>query len=123
MPTNQTEKEEIYNVSCRDCGNAFQAHPRTPLWWRARQFRDRNPTRLDCLSIDGQTCGCINKNYLSKPDAPYRVFGIDLEGQEYNEGFNSFVEVVTFYKEHIYDIPTIKGVSKKVSYRLDGIIS
>lgn len=122
MTAIQPEKQQVeegYNVFCHDCGEVFMPRPQSPLWWKAKQFTAANPTRLDCMSCDGEECGCVTKKHIHKPEAPYRVFGYNGDCEDFDIPCDNFVQAVKIFRERDrFDIAFCKGVSNKVLDRI-----
>jgi hypothetical protein len=105
-----------YNVLCVDCDAVYQPRVGTPRWWEAKRRAESG--KLDALPIDGKTHGCIRKEIRS--DAPFRVFGYDDLGGEYDAPFYSFVKAVKAFREadQYGDMVFISGVSDAVVQKL-----
>ena len=106
----------VYNVVCSECGQIFQPRTRSPLWWKAKQATDSG--RLDAISISGEECGCIRKQYL--PNAPFRVFGYNDMCEDFDVPCATFVEAVNLYRRLNKEgcVVFINGVSDIVEDKL-----
>lgn len=113
--SNSTISDVRYNVVCNSCGQIFQPAVKRPLWWKAKKRADSG--YLDALHISGEECGCVKKP--EQPDAPFRVFGFDWDGQKYDIPCETFVEAVrTFRVFNRCGDAFIKGVSSAVEEKL-----
>ena len=111
-------KEVSFNVECLDCGTVFSPKIKSPLWWRAKKKADKG--YLDALVIRGEECGCEEAPFKAQPNAPFRVFGYDMECHDFDKPFNSMIEAMrTFIRlNNGPDVVFISGVSRAVQERL-----
>lgn len=109
-------QEVLYNVECMNCGSVWQPQVRTPLWWLAHQRASKG--YLDAAGATGEECGCVKR--VREPNAPFRVFGYDDMGSEYDKPFKTFVSAVKAFMEanRYGDVVFIKGVSNAVQEKL-----
>ena len=118
MVKTMNETEALYNVACFDCGDVFQPRIKSPLWWRCKQREDKG--FLDAVHVYGEECGCRPKEVVRNPNAPFRVFGYDMLGENFDMSFNRMTDAMkAFIKlKQGPDIVFITGVSKVVQDRL-----
>ena len=85
---------------------------------RAKQKADKG--FLDAVYIDGEECGCLPKEKIRRPEAPYRVFGFDLLCEDFDIPFNRMTDAVKKFIElnRGPDVVFITGVSEAVQERL-----
>lgn len=109
-------EETLYNVSCQRCGNVWTPRLHSALWWKAHQRAQKG--FLDAHLATAIECGCVEKR--SQPDAPFRVFGYNGFGIEFDAPFQTFTEAVkAFIEGRDSGVLFIKGVSNRVRDRLD----
>jgi hypothetical protein len=115
----QSVKEALYNVECVDCGAVWQPLFKSSLWWQAKQREEKG--FLDALRVSGRKCGCVKTPIQA--NAPFRVFGYDMECIEFDMPFFKLSEALKAFIEikKTPDIVFITGISKAVQERLDRI--
>lgn len=113
IPTEDTTR---YNVFCIRCNRCWTPELKSPLWWQAKQQATKG--FLDALCVTGEKCGCIKKQHL--PDAPFRIFGGDID-YSFDIPFTTFIDAVRKFLDLTrtggYDA-YIKGVSSRVQEKL-----
>ena len=93
------DQEVLYNVFCIDCGRDWTPNARSPLWWQAKKKADAG--YLDALGVSGVKCGCAKAPH--KPDALYRVVGIDFDCQGFDIPCDTMVEACrVFLRESLH---------------------
>ena len=107
-----------YAVRCISCEAVFTPGVRSPLWWQAKKYAEAG--YIDALPISGENCGCCPKEEKSDPNAPYRVFGYDDIGNDFDLPFHSFTEAAKTCRDlnSSLCVVFISGVSSKVESRL-----
>jgi hypothetical protein len=110
-----TESVTEYNIHCVSCGQTFTPAFKSALWWKAKKREAEG--FLDAHRCSGEECGCVQKIY--RPDAPFRVFGYDGFGVNFNIPCKTMVDAVNAYRRHRHDTVFIKGVSEAVKQKLE----
>jgi hypothetical protein len=116
-----TQSDTRYNVVCLDCGAVFVPRIRTPLWWRAKKLAESG--RLDALHVSGEECGCVTPR--KDPDAPYRVFGYQVD-RDFDIPFFSLTDALAKYRElagsYFADV-WISGISPRTQRLLERLVA
>jgi hypothetical protein len=120
MAKKQIEKKEDktrYIVFCHKCGSTWIPTHGNPLWWMAKHHADKG--YLDAACVSGEKCGCVQR--LSKPDAPFRVFGYNRFFEVFDIPCTTFVEAVKNFLRISSggNVVYISGVSSRVQHRLE----
>ncbi|PSO45500.1 MAG: hypothetical protein BRC25_02040 [Parcubacteria group bacterium SW_6_46_9] len=115
-------------VHCSNCGESFKPAFGTSLWWKLKQYLERNEQersvpaliiveRSDLVSNPSH-CTC-EKTWQS--EAPYRVTGYDMTCRDFDIPCHTFVQAVTvyFFKRAIGHIAFLHGVSREVTKKID----
>ena len=107
-----------FNVHCHDCGSVWLAVPQSSQWWRGKRRKEQG--YFDAVGVSGEECGCVP--VVQEPDAPFRVFGYEDTGKEFDVPFHTFTKAVRALinakKAGLMDV-WISGVSPKVEQRLN----
>lgn len=105
-----------YDVWCERCGNVWTPRVHSALWWKAHQRAQKG--FLDAHCAKPNECGCVEKRV--QPNAPFRVFGYDGFGIEFDAPCHTFVEAMrVFIANRSSGVVFIKGVGENVRHRLD----
>lgn len=103
-------------VECVDCGQVYSPTPKSPAWWKAEQNYKVGKNTY----VGTKECGCQKFKTVREPNAPYRVFGYDMECEDFDIPFYRFVDAVATFRRlnNGPDVVFISGVSDAVSDHL-----